>query len=550
MVYEHLQRLPNTPFYITPDSPADPRDCARYPDSPYCGGRPLSLRPVALRPQIVKDECATGIRLRPVLGFVKLPPVEILAINPKCRAEPPPPPPPPPTPYSSAPYRVKHCKDGFFVYCDYWEGNLVPLEQWADLNNQRELSGYPERLATCEFFASGRNPDGEIEQEPQIVPDPVRETTRAVYLCQGQVSNETCSIWGERPIKLNFGFKGIVTYPKPKEGATYACSAGAYYWEFFDHDFPECEGPEPPPPPPPPPPPRKCDCMGCCPPSPNQEKNDRDLEEIKRLLKLLVKRVGEPQKVVLFDEDPNKPGRQKKTVKKETLFDAVKLATQRCEIIAQIVGIEAFPVDVPATVIAPEKSGVWAKIFAFIDGKKRRKLKSLVEMLAWQAEQDAAVLGKWHQSIDIEDGDALKEGEQPQKIVLPNVAETLKEQILLLSNLIQAQGLTLDIAIKSLHESSATKLEVAKTLVVVKDIQEYLDYDTEQKTFKVPIQISVPDPTATEADRANLSRYLEPSETQIVSDEWMGRDSFQEALTDLRNAASMIRASLSNKVGG
>jgi len=60
-------------IYVTPKGPADPRDCDRYPDSPYCGGNPISPAPIALEPDIGFDECGGYISVTPVLGFTRMP---------------------------------------------------------------------------------------------------------------------------------------------------------------------------------------------------------------------------------------------------------------------------------------------------------------------------------------------------------------------------------------------------------------------------------------------------------------------------------------------
>ncbi|MBD1887968.1 hypothetical protein [Coleofasciculus sp. FACHB-SPT9] len=580
MVYEHLRQIPNTPFYITPDEPADPGDCARYPDSPLCGGQPFSKRPVALKPEIVFNECAKGIKVTPVLGFVKLPPVEIIAIDPKCRQEKPsnnqsPPPPvllddlPPNAGWAWTPERGSgQCPQEYFVVFhaqfDYLGrsgstvyGGYQPNTTFGMMFRGKILGLFYttyEVTISEDLVDRGINFYAIIEAEgfdDEIIYAQGEEETITIALGANKAASDLagCNTYSSVTDPRMPFFQGhVATYISQNGLLTLESEANIFCPDTRPDGQPSGNGKKPSPTPPPPPPKRKCDCMGCCPSNPNQDKNDRDLEEVKRLLRLLLKKIGEPQSVVLFDEDPNKPGRQKKTVKKETLFDAVKLATQRAEVANQILGIEAFPIDVPATVINPEKSGVWGKIFGFIDGKKRRKLKSIAEFIAWQSEQDAAVLGKFHQVIPIADSDATKKGDQPDRVVLPNIAETLKEIILLVANLIQSQGMMMDINLKTLTEASAVKVEVAKTQLVVKDIQEYLDYDTEQKIFDVPIQIGVPPADATEEDMANFSKFLEPSKTQVDSAEWMGRDSFQEALTDLRTAAAAIRATFSNRV--
>lgn len=79
-------------FYGSP--PADPRDCARWPDSPWCGGNPLSHQPIAFYFSFVRDECNTGVQLDATFGFIKMPSVQFVYRNPECKVELPPPLPP------------------------------------------------------------------------------------------------------------------------------------------------------------------------------------------------------------------------------------------------------------------------------------------------------------------------------------------------------------------------------------------------------------------------------------------------------------------------
>jgi hypothetical protein len=112
-------------IYITPKGPADPRDCDRYPDSPYCGGNPFSAAPVALEPDIGFDECGGYFSVTPVLGFTRMPVATIAhrKDTPECRREPEPPPElPPPTPgefrFIPPPVDVKD-EDNVFIFMAY-----------------------------------------------------------------------------------------------------------------------------------------------------------------------------------------------------------------------------------------------------------------------------------------------------------------------------------------------------------------------------------------------------------------------------------------------
>ena len=82
---EGLVPIGNTGLYVTPDEPADPTDCDRWPDSPYCGGNPFSLAPVSFEPSIAIDGCNIGIRFDGSIGFIKVPPVSIVYRKPECR---------------------------------------------------------------------------------------------------------------------------------------------------------------------------------------------------------------------------------------------------------------------------------------------------------------------------------------------------------------------------------------------------------------------------------------------------------------------------------
>lgn len=74
--------------------PVDPRDCSVYPDSPYCGGFPIKDSFFSTSLSIVEDKCNLGIELSATLGYIKMPPVQIVHRNPECTLPPEKPKPP------------------------------------------------------------------------------------------------------------------------------------------------------------------------------------------------------------------------------------------------------------------------------------------------------------------------------------------------------------------------------------------------------------------------------------------------------------------------
>lgn len=84
-IHSGLIPIGDTGLDRTPDEPAAPTDCARYPDSPFCGGIPFTLTPIGLDPEIINDGCNIGIRLNPAIAFIRLPPVALVYRKPECR---------------------------------------------------------------------------------------------------------------------------------------------------------------------------------------------------------------------------------------------------------------------------------------------------------------------------------------------------------------------------------------------------------------------------------------------------------------------------------
>lgn len=84
-----LVPIGDTGLYGSSLEPVSPFDCARYPDSPYCGGFPIAFEPFQFSPEIIKDDCNIGIRINQTVGFIKFPPLALVYRYPECRKLPP-----------------------------------------------------------------------------------------------------------------------------------------------------------------------------------------------------------------------------------------------------------------------------------------------------------------------------------------------------------------------------------------------------------------------------------------------------------------------------
>lgn len=86
-----LVPIGNTGFYQSPVEPVDPRDCDRWPDSPYCGGSGVNTDDfIDLAPHFHRNGCEICVTISPTLSYISLPPYTVCyrTDSPECRPQP------------------------------------------------------------------------------------------------------------------------------------------------------------------------------------------------------------------------------------------------------------------------------------------------------------------------------------------------------------------------------------------------------------------------------------------------------------------------------
>ncbi len=492
-------------------------------------------------PDIHQDECNIIITVPGGLGSDW----KLIYRDPNCQKTPPPPPPPtPPTPGFVAVPEGEDCYASFAFTIRTKDNVVRSISGGVTYYNKGAL---PPNWAFCGDFdvpvpadfpyirCAGFQYDTALPNEDLCVDE---LDGYVDYVLDVPYSNEDLvngKLKVPSPnIKDYVYFAFPQTLSKPGKFPKKIIQISSIPWELI---FTHCKNTPPPPPPkvPPPPPPP----MSCC---PNVKQNDQ-------LLRLILKRIGEPKEVTIFDEDLARKGAQKAKKKPESLNDFLKLAVERTEIVSRIVGIENFPITLPDTMIEPYKEGAFAKIFKFIDGEKKRKINTIAEFIAWMAEQDSAVLGEFHQVIEIEGGKDSKGKATTSTVVLPNVAESLREITLLVAQMAKQNNVQTEVLFKSLFEIVATRAEATKSVAIVQDIQDYLDYPTETKSAEYGSSVNIPKvqvnkdgkamATGTTEDHKNL---LKPGKVKFVYEDWTGDSSLHDQMIDLLQLASMLRA--------
>jgi len=270
--------------------------------------------------------------------------------------------------------------------------------------------------------------------------------------------------------------------------------------------------------------------MSCC---PNVRENDE-------LLRLILSRIGSPLNVEIRDFDEKTKGYQPRTENQQTLFKAAKINTDRVEVTNDIIGISEYPITAPLSIVEdykdifPEGFDLYSDLFA--DADTPIQLANLTQFINWQVEQESAVMGGWQQVISFE-----KDGKK-DVIRLINVAETLRELILIQVGQNKDNSLIVDMCTRMLTELIQIKGNVIKGNYVLEDIQDYLDYPTKQKEASFPITITTPEEGKTLEENESVERLLKPSLMKVAYDDWTGDYSLHEKLLDLLQAAAMIRA--------
>lgn len=272
--------------------------------------------------------------------------------------------------------------------------------------------------------------------------------------------------------------------------------------------------------------------MGCC-----EDKN----KELMALLRKIDKKLGEfPKNVSVWDDDPNTRDRQKKSKSITDVAASVEHLNQQLQNTLQLIGIEEFPIGYPDSVIVPQAQNSLEKIWSWLNPKKERKIRNIAQLIDWGTDQSSAVLGQWQQYVEY-DGKPDKKGRPTkEKVVLPDIATTLRELFKMLASNIQVNGLNTDIQAKSLATSTNNSIMLLEALETIKDIQLYLDYVSSQKSKALPIQVTPGENTK------NLKKYLEPSTAHITYEAWQAEndDSLQEGIDSIRQTLVTVLAQL------
>lgn len=417
--------------------PADPRDCSRYPASPYCGEIPFEFgKPFGFTPEIKSNGCETCVYVYPVILWLKATPQVICHRDPNCDV---------PNPPLNKDELTKHAPKPFdenvqpsankspecaaresITNYYYNRQNELAIEaltgesiggDYYEFRNQKIKYGGTRNLTV----GNGEIVDSNSLELHLAYPIAVYDTGGYIYHYIGDLQQRIDFIKsGERRRKGS-----------NDEWVVYTRGVDLKNWK----PIPCPDMPRPPKklPPPPFPPfndriPKKrrggqdmC-CNDCADSKDNTEKLLREIKEIKKALG---------------------------TGKLEKALDAAvgigdSSVTAIVNLIAKRLGTGAYPIEVPQSLL----QGL---------GDEIQKMESNAEFLHWLTYQIDSLVGQFPVDIDIVDIDPLKEGDQKKKIQIPNIAEAIAEMYGLTLKSSVNQEVELNMLLRLAAETIATK---------------------------------------------------------------------------------------------
>ncbi len=524
-----LVPIGDTGLWITPDEPADPQDCARYPTSPFCTPFFFTLTPFTLVPSIAVDGCNIGIRLDGSFGFYRVPPVSLVYRNPSDDCKPPPPPQAPPGQGGSVPFPFHNCDrtSRAIVVVPYTrvqiEDYIVPEDQpnpghyfanfkqtvsvtsieypymgdiglYTDSNGvvHRQYSAKVNFLITYNFVFNDnwgrafRNPgdptSGSGSGDAYHMMD-ATDSTGMENLSKALILQMSIPQAQERLKDLKNDYL--------LETSTNNLYRIGYTLTIINRSVViQCGGKTNKNNPPPPfadnPPPRHC-CMSCC---PNQ---------------------GEPDNSLL------------------------NLLMQKVDKLSKVVGVDDYPVSLPTSLISRDEGFLGNLIPNF-----NEDVPSLTRFLAWYVERFDEIMGQWEIPIEVKDSDPSKPGDQPLGVKLPNMAEAIAEMFTLAFQTNLNSEVLLNFAVRTAAETVTDKQQNFITYKLVQSLTEWAGYKQKNIKLKMPTLFSI--------GKTRYDEILKESDIDVPCVDFDEKFGLGADLIRFREAVAILQANYKRKV--
>ncbi len=160
-------------------------------------------------------------------------------------------------------------------------------------------------------------------------------------------------------------------------------------------------------------------------------------------------------------------------------------------------GFEKFPAELPRTLL-----GV-------IDDQDTIEVEGVVDYLDWIVDQMDILIGEWPVKIQIDDVDPYTEGDQPETVEIPNIAECLAESYRLNRESTVNSTIIINALVRMATELTGVKNGVVVTQDYAKANAQFLGYSGNPKPRKVNYSFNLEDPNDLEGILSNASSKVQ-----------------------------------------
>lgn len=200
--------------------------------------------------------------------------------------------------------------------------------------------------------------------------------------------------------------------------------------------------------------------------------------------------------------------------------------------IKRVIGYEEYPVKVPATFnreLRENGSRVDPPVI---------QIQNLTQLQGWQIRVLDAILGDWEVGFEMKDLDPTKEGDQPGRIIAPNISGLLTEMFSLVFDMWLMQYQQVHMMQRHATETMLSKKVAVQNNFLLDAIADYLGFHREEKTKKIQFLFSL--------DAEKLEDFIKNGEKEILIQEYhpdkKKNPSFKDEMLIMRMMASVIKA--------
>ena len=162
----------------------------------------------------------------------------------------------------------------------------------------------------------------------------------------------------------------------------------------------------------------------------------------------------------------------------------------------------------------------------------------ITEMLEWQAKTMDAIMGTWEVGFEFKDVDPNKAGDQPGRIVTPNVSALLTEMFSLVFDMWMMQYQQTHMAQRSATEVMLAKKVAVQNNFLLDAIADFLGFERKERKQEIEMLFKL--------DVEKLEDFMQNSKKEILVQEYephkQKNPSFRDEMLIMRMMASIIQA--------